>query len=385
MTSLLISLLIASSPYFIFTSLFVGNNIMVLPVLLLFLIVHLYMLGEKTVPKKPLLLFAVGLLLGYITEFEFAFGLFLIPTYFLIILIHKNLRSHFLSINNVKFAVIGLILPFIPRLLFELKNNFLQTNSFLTTLLHKNMQNPNLYAGAFKDRLNLIFDYYRSLFSSDLTLLFFTLFVVFIFFLAIEYKKLKFNNAFSFFIFLFAGLFLLSIAYKNNFFWGNYFEGIQYLYLLLIAFVLSAQSKIYSTLLLVLKILLFSYVLISTIATTIPNNKNGALIPGILISQQQIVDYILAAEKNNSSFCVKIYTPPVIPYTYNYLFLYGKLAKQTVIPEKDWVRQQCWTIIEPDDYKERQANWIKDNIPRVANKLSEKNINGTLIQLYEKE
>ncbi len=385
LTSLLISLLVATSPYFIFTSLFVGNNIMVLPVLFLFLIIHLHLLSEKTEQKKPWLLFGVGLLLGLVAEFEFAFGLFLIPTYFLIIAFHRQLRSHFSTIRKTKYALVGFIIPFVPRILFELKNHFLQTTSFITALLHNNTQNPNSYAGALKDRFILIFDYYRSLFSSDLSLLFFTLLLAFVLYLAIEYKEIKFKKVFSFFLLLFIGLFLLSVTYKDNFFWGNYFEGIQYLYLLLIAFAISGQTKIHATLLNILKVALFCFILISSIITIANDTRKKPDIQGGLASQQQIVNYVISQEKNNNSYCVKIYTPPVIPYTYEYLFLYNKLSRRTVVPEKDWVRQQCWAIIEPDDFTARKDKWVYDNIPRVAHAVRQTVINGTTIVLYEKE
>src|SRR3989344_618459 len=96
----IISLLVASSPYFIFTSIFVGNNIFVMPIFLLFLLINYSIItsSKEQVAKLKSLFFINGLLLGFVAEFEVAFGLFLIPSYFILILLFGRLRSFFMNL-----------------------------------------------------------------------------------------------------------------------------------------------------------------------------------------------------------------------------------------------------------------------------------------------
>ena len=68
--------------------------------------------------------------------------------------------------------------------------------------------------------------------------------------------------------------------------------------------------------------------------------------------------------KNN--FCLKVYTPPVIPYTYDYLTSYYSRVKGFKKPSIDFTNNQCWYIIEDDFYKFRLDKWKSTNIPKEA-------------------
>jgi hypothetical protein len=69
---------------------------------------------------------------------------------------------------------------------------------------------------------------------------------------------------------------------------------------------------------------------------------------------------------------LRIYTPPVFSYTYDYLFLYHHNKFQTQIAQKEWVDNTCWFILEKDDFKERKQKWIVDNIPNKNEVISKK-------------
>jgi hypothetical protein len=96
-----IAALISVSPYFVFTSVFVGNNIMVLPAILLFLIFHFLWLEKNPTlqHKRNLLAAAMGISLGLVSEFEFAFGLMIIPVYIILAAIIPGLRNKLGSVN----------------------------------------------------------------------------------------------------------------------------------------------------------------------------------------------------------------------------------------------------------------------------------------------
>ena len=82
-------------------------------------------------------------------------------------------------------------------------------------------------------------------------------------------------------------------------------------------------------------------------------------------------------------FCVMIYTPPRVPYTYMYLFSYYSKVKGYKWPHEGIYNNSCWYIIDRDDYKERIEEWRKVNIPEKAKKKNDKLMeNGTKVELW---
>ncbi len=376
--ALIISLIVATSPYFIFTSVFVGNNLLVLPMFLAFLLTNFNLLEQKN-KNTSLYMFMNGLFLGFVTEFELAFGLFLIPAYAVSVFIYKKLRSVFFSLKYLRFFLSGLIIPFIPRLLFEIKNNFTQTKILLSHLLIRTQDSPHLFSEAIQDRLNLFFSYYRMLFFADHIFLIFTILVVIFFIYIFEKAKLKSESTFHFFLSLTALLFLYSALNKDTFFWVNYYEGIQYLLLFILAFILTVNKSLtLSSLKICLLAILFIYSVISLKADV----KKKPATNGTLKQHVQIVDYI-QSNTARGKYCVKIYTPPVIPFTYNYLFLYRKISKNIPTPMSVWADRKCWFIIEPDENNERRAEWLDKNIPRKAKLTNKKSFNEVEVVLHQ--
>ena len=100
LVSFLFGLFVAIAPYFNFMSLFVGNNSMVLPFLLIFLICNYYLYKNKA--QSPLLLFITGLSLVFIGEFELSFGIFLLPLYAVSIMLFRFLRKAFFQKNRTE-------------------------------------------------------------------------------------------------------------------------------------------------------------------------------------------------------------------------------------------------------------------------------------------
>ena len=315
LSALIISFMVATSPYFIFTSAFVGNNIFVLPFFLLFLIINFLLIESKN-KKSKLFFLVVGLLLGIISEFELAFGIFLIPSYLILVFFSYNLRRFFVNKKSLLFFLLGLFTVFIPRLLFELKNNFSQTRVLFNFLSNAGRQNPQTYSQIFQERLNLFFGYFNSLFLNDLILKIFILFFIFIFYFFFENKIKKYNRSLQFFSLLLILLFFLSTLNKADFFWGNYYEGIQYLFIIVLVLILAIQTETKNNILTFFKISFFIILLISSFNDVLRNFNNKQELKGTLKQHVQLIDYIFANENNKNNYCVKIYTPPVIPFTY---------------------------------------------------------------------
>ena len=97
------------------------------------------------------------------------------------------------------------------------------------------------------------------------------------------------------------------------------------------------------------------------------------------------IDY-LYKQTDNKDLCVRIYTPPIVPYTYNYLFSYYSKVKKFKEPVKDFKNNQCWYIIDKEPYAQRLLEWRKANIPEKASLLKSHTMeNGTKLELWKTE
>jgi len=380
--ALMFATLVAISPYFIGMSFFAISSVQNLPVLLfLFYATHQFL--KK---KAPLFLFLIFLALGFSFESEVPFGLFLIPSYISTIFLTRQFKLFFNSPKKVAFAVCGLIIPMVPRILFELRHSFLQTKAVLAYLSKPVFYNPHSFQSIFSERTTVFLHYYLVLFpDSNLVLAWLTLLIT-LFGLIYGYKKLNQHPRLylNFLGSLFVSMFLLSLFYKDTF-WANYFEGLSYYYIIFIALASSMlileRKKTLAALpwlLLCLLLLVGVFNLVQNIRTSAPKKIEG------MREQLTVVKKIYNQEKNNS-FCVRIYTPPVIPYTYRYIFDYYAASHHFQLPQDTFVKGRCWYIIERDEYAFRVDDWRKQNIPRNSTLIQKEGISDNVrIELWEK-
>jgi hypothetical protein len=382
MPAIICSFIITLSSYFIFTSTFVGNNIFAIPSFMFFIITVFYLVEKKAGSKILLIMFLNGILLGMVTEFEFSFGLFLIPAYFLLITLFPSIRSSFLKIKNILLFCAGLGIAFLPRLLFELKNNFMQTKTLINFFIKPKLNNPKPFFDIIRDRFQLFIGYYKNVFPNDLmALLFAVIFLISI--ILIIKNKIKIYNKFLLFCITLLGiLFLSSIFYKDNF-WSNYYEGIQYIFVFCILIILSPLTKKHNFLFSHITKTLVIFLFLFSLFIVFQQIRKQPKFEGLAV-QTKVVNYIHSQINKNKPYCVKIYTPPVIPYTYDYLFLYNRLSKKIPDPKKDWINNTCWFIIENDSYQFRINNWKEENIPKNALLKHNQKIQDVLIQLWKK-
>lgn len=382
LTVLAIAYLVAISPYFIYASVFVGNNIMALVAFSFFLLLNGIIFLKKPASRLPILAL-LGISLGLVAEFEVAFGLFLIPTFVITALIFPTLRKSFLSLKGFASFLVGFIIPFLPRLLFEVKNNFQQTKIIFDFLLKPKLYNPKSYYDVLIDRMSLFKGYYASIFSSDPIKTLFTIILIAALILYFLSKEKK-SREFLLFLFSVVGiLFAFSTLYKD-FFWSNYYEGIQYAYLLILATVFSVTNKRFEPALTSAKIGIIGFLVLLALSQSIQNFvKKDQVIDG-LKKQKIVVAAIQKMVGTNKNYCVRVYTPPVIPYTYDYLFLYDKMTHAGSQPSTEWVDNQCYFILEADSFKERKDKWVAENIPaEKSSRLKKIDVKDISIQLWQ--
>lgn len=74
--------------------------------------------------------------------------------------------------------------------------------------------------------------------------------------------------------------------------------------------------------------------------------------------------------------CVRVYTPPVIPHTYNYMFSYYSAHKGYSSPSTEFQSKKCYFIMEKEqegiNFQLRVVKWRSENVP----------VNGILLEKY---
>ncbi len=377
--ALLFLLIISISPYFIKISIFSGNNTLT-PIAILFFLFALYQFFQT---KKWAYLFFIGLSLGLVLETQLSFGIYLIPSFLGFCFIFKELRNFATKGKSLFLFFSSLIIPSIPRILFEIKNNFLQTKTLIQFFHNPTVTNPQSFQGAVIDRFRFFQSYFLGIFYDYSKLIAFLFLVIAIFCVIFFFKKYKHHEkqVLIFLLLLILSIFTLSLTNRNNFFWENYLEGLQYIFLFVLVLSLSVLQKLkkFSFILYGL-IILFLFFNVSKFRAMIIDKKE---VPSLgLRADVATVNYLYEQNKNKP-FCVRIYTPPVIPYTYNYLFSYYSSAGY-VKPSEGFVDKSCWYIFDKETYQFRVDQWRKDNIPEKA--VLEKKImmkNETEIELWE--
>lgn len=369
-SALLFLALTTGSSYLIMMSSFMINGTVGFP----FIILFFYSLYQylKTDGKKYVFLsiFSIGLIL----ESEVPHGIFLYLAFFISLIILR-LFKRFFAKKNLPYAAAGFIIPIIPRVAFELLRNFRQSRTIVEFLMKPKYYNPRTFTEVVIERWKTFDFYYQGLFTNNYGWINYILFglaiIGIIFFVK---KQTKINQVFIKMVGLIIGLiFILSCFYKDNF-WGNYLEGLSYYLALFLSIGISFLTKAKNKLIKLLPYFVFGIIFLNLLFKGYNqiNNTKPVAETGIRV-QQKVLNYLFK-ENNYQRFCLRIYTPPVIPYTYNYLLSYyakiGKIKESTT----SYVNNHCWYIIEDDPYKFRIETFRKEHIPQTARKIKEKNI-----------
>lgn len=360
--TLIFALFVTGSPYFITMSFFVINGVLGFPfILLFFYFVYMFL---KTENKKYF--FWLFLSIGFIFESELPNGLFTAIAFLILLLAFKKIKLLFSKVG-LKNALFGLIIPIFPRLLFEFTKGFPQTKTVLKFLFNPGFHNPKTFFEIFGDRLSLFNSYLISSFPINNSIIIYGLFLISIIGVTVAMIKSdkKIKNFILFGPLMIVLFLLLSCLYRDNF-WNNYYEGINYYFILTIVLGFYGLSKVENKLIKNLPWLIFILLFIFNISKFIKETKNNQIVIDGLKKQLITVDKIYEINKGKKDFCVRVYTPPVVPHTYNYLFDYFHNFKNKVRPTTGYVNNQCWYIFEDDSFKFRIVQFRKDNIPTTA-------------------
>lgn len=328
-----------------------------------------------------------GFFSALIFEFEFAYGLFVFvfsTLYFLIINIFKKNLALFSKFKNIVSYCVFSVIILLPRILFELRHGFLMTRTFVSYLFNPTIK---IYQDGLVDRLwnrkDVFFEFWQSLLRQDLKFLAVGLFVATVWGMWLSLKK---RNSLSFPLNLFAAmtvLFLfLCFIYYRDVIWGNYLNGIMIDYILLIAFSLFALEKRFAWFKLVNYFFVVSIFVYTVIFIKLNYGREWRGNFSVMRNQLQIVNYLEQEEKKNN-FGVGVYSATLFAYPYDYWFLWKEKYFGYKRPDSLWHAKNNYFIIEPDDRKNIQNKWLKENYNPQAKFIYQKQFVDVRVEKWE--
>ena len=359
---IIFSAFISFSPPMIFSSSQIWNpNLIPFLILLVFLILdRLFESKPNTSKKKYFLL--LGLLLGLIVDMEIVFGilLFLSICISLIFIFRKRL-----ILKEILFFILGLLFIFSPRIIFEVRHNFLMTGTFINTISNGliSSKNSSIFDELF-NRLASLFNVWSAALAGQNSIIGFILIIFVSLGLLFFYKKTdNTQRQFVKTILILIGVFLIGVSSFNQAIWPHYLVGIPVFYLLLLSLAINA-IRIALKKSWVIVLMLFVLFWINLNPTRALGNIRHPLWEGnaaVYRNQVATIDYIYKDAKGRN-FKYIVYTPAVHDYTYRYLFFWYGKKKYGYVPNKKNTGL-FYVILEPDyALPFRLRDWLKERV-----------------------
>lgn len=314
--------------------------------LLLVMILYVFALF-KVLERKQGYGFWLGFFTGLTFHFEVAFGAFLLPaTTLILLLFHRKL-----SFKSVALAGLGLLITFIPQIVFDLRHDFIQTQGVINFITGKTQdmgvskpffvylkQHLFMFTGTLRESVGLP----ETILSRYLFFLIFVTLLAIVFVNATKKEKatIKVLIAILFSVFL-------MYAFYSEDLWEWYLIGLGTVYIFLLGFTLTKLLKHRY-----LKFLVFIFLFTVSFYTLKLLKEKYYPLPKIdnnfafIKAKKEIIDYIYN-DAVGKPFGVFVYTPPVYDYPYEYLFWWYGQKKYDYLPNKS-KNGLFYLIIEPD-------------------------------------
>ena len=358
---IIVATFISFSPVMVSTSSQIWNpNPIPFFVLLVFLMLYMISFGAKHKTSNAKYLLFLGFLLAIIIDMEIIFGIlfFLGICISLVFIFRKNLR-----IKEILFFVLGILFVFSPRIIFEIRHDFLMTKALVIVFNNGFMSAKNFSIfDALPDRLGSLLSLWNVTLSGDNRVVGFIL-IMFIFLsLIVFYKKIEnIQKQFIKIILIVIATFLIGITFFNQAIWSHYLVGVPVFYILLISLVIN-QIRIVLRKSWIIFFILFVLFWINLNPMQVLSNISKPLWEGnsaVYRNQVAVVDYVYN-DAEGKDFKYIVYTPAVHDYPYRYLFSwYGKKKYGYVPVQKN--TELLYVILEHDyDLPFRLKDWLRD-------------------------
>lgn len=329
-------------------------------VLLVFLILSTFSIDDKSRRSKARELFLLGLLLGIIIDLAIVFGaLFLLSICSSLIFIFRKT----LTIKGIFFFILGLSLIFSPRIIFEIRHDFLMTKTFINSFGNSFSTAKQDYAfDVFIGKLVSLFNTWNATLAKENSIVGFILITVVFLSLLFFYKKMESTEKqFIKTFFIVIAVFLIGLTFFHQAVWSHYLVGIPVFYMLIIAIIINKIRIILNKSWIIFCILLVLFWIVLNPIEVLDNIRKPLWEGNAAVYRNQlaVIDYVYNDAKGRG-FKYVVYTPAVHDYSYRYLFSWYGKKKYGYIPAKKNTGL-FYIILEPDHALPfRLENWLKD-------------------------
>ena len=344
-----------------------------------FFMISIYSLYRISKRAEPLCFFIYGVSLFLAMDTTASFGALLFIFFIAAPFIFKKV----LFKKQYIFAILGAFIVLLPRILFELRNNFLMTRSLIDYLT-----NPKIYGGKssiferFLSRLDQMFRIFSEAFTDENKILAILVIVSILSVPLIILKKNKrlFTTIRGDFILIYLSLLLISTIVFFTVFpdtvWDYYLVALPTIIILIVAQVLSYGYRI--------KILKLPIIL--TLLVLIFLNFRTDLLPpyrvdwqgdgATYINEKRVMDFIASQNPTNYSFFA--YSPAIFDYPFDYLIWW--YSKKGLIEQPKENQQIMYLIIRETPTKRYlDSGWDGDKTKDKTQVLEQKYFTGDLL------
>jgi 4-amino-4-deoxy-L-arabinose transferase-like glycosyltransferase len=353
---LILAALISFSPATISNQ--IWNPYMAWPFMMLLFYFVAQSYGKDT-KRRSLSFLLIGLCLGFVFDAEIFFGmLFCIGTFLgLIITLRKSFK-----IKCILSLIGGFLIVLAPRIVFDLRHQFLISSHFLYTLTHGI---PQTHYTPFLSRISMLKDLFWGIWLNTLTnnivWVGVLLLIATIFLLLFSFKKA--NKLEKNFIILCLTILLTFFVYfstNSTDIFSHYLIGIPLVLLFIFALVLSQTAHIGGGKIIV-TVLLMTVLCIYLSPRQISKSFDYSFVgdDSVYKNALAVVNYVYQ-QADGRQFTTEVFTPNGINYTYRYLFLWDG-AKKHYLPINK--AKLVYFIVEPDTQYDnyRQRIWLDEH------------------------
>lgn len=293
---------------------------------------------------------------GMALQFSAATEIFYIPAIFLIVfLFRKKVRVDLVTLILAGFAF---LFPFVPQLIFEMRHPGVQSGALINFLFHENTFTYAFWE-IFKSRIPFDFNMIASKFWINGGMFFGPFFAVFLALLILNWKKFWSSDRFKIVFIMSLAPLLGTLFFVSNLggVYEYYFTGYYLIWILLFSYVYMNSFR--NILVKVILGLFLFFLLFFNIKGFAESYLTSLSDPKIIAFQNQISAVSWIYENTGGKpFNSDVYVPPVVPYAYEYLFLWLGETKYNLQPLTKNV-DLLYTLYEVDsDHPERLQAWL---------------------------
>lgn len=284
----------------------------------IFLILFIYSLKKISQKSSKIFFFLLGASALLAADTTASFGFVLI----LFLIISPFILKRELLKKNYLFTVLGALTILSPRILFDVKNNFLISRSALAFLTHPSEGQSLPLLNRLFERLSQFFKLFAQAFTREnnilamLLLIFVAVVLLKIVTNQAAAKNLRYDSVTLYLLSLLFASFIFFVIFPNAV-WEYYLVGLPIIFIVIIAKTLNIAVQNNLLKLPIYLLLIFLPVLNFRTSLLPPYTVTWEGDGGTYINEKKVVDYI--ASQHPTNYSLFAYSPAIFDYPFDYL------------------------------------------------------------------